>query len=322
MNNYGYASAPSNIALIKYWGKTQEKLPINPTISMTLGDLRSETRVSISKDVANHFFFNGIEFEINEKMQNFLQEIFNFFKFNNKILIETQNNFPSDCGIASSASGYAALSAALITLFEKNLESKEYLSEKIKFFASKGSGSAARSSILDNIKFLKLENGKISKIHHHESLENLYDFVICIDKSKKMIPSSIGHMHANKSIFQNIRQAYINEKICDLQNAISCGDFEKIQSISEQDTILMHSIVADSLTTNYLSTASSYIISELIQNRNKRMILWTADAGPNIHIIFNNKEMQFITSFLKYIKDFVSFDVFVNKSYDGIKLIL
>ena len=116
-NKSGFTSwiSPSNIALVKYWGKKENQIPINPSISFTLKNCNSKTKVSYSqsnKGFNYEFFFHG------EKMKSFNKKIDTFFKriiqhcpsLNHLSLkIESENTFPHSSGIASSASAFSSL---------------------------------------------------------------------------------------------------------------------------------------------------------------------------------------------------------------------
>lgn len=319
MNYFGFASAPSNIALMKYWGKNHYGMPMNPSLSMTLGDLRSFTKVSISDRKTHELYINNTEFKIDQKLDNFLSKILNYFKCNNKLKIESVNNFPISVGIASSASGYAALTTAIFNFFAKVDTLTEENLKMMQVFACNGSKSSVRSIVNDSQKFVKFENNKITTVPVHEIFSGFWDFVICIDKKVKEISSSDGHSMACKSIFNAIRVEYANNNIQLLCESLKCGDFEKVQSLVENDTLLMHAAVAENFGgAMYLTQGSKVIISELIKNRGKHRVIWTCDAGANVHLLFHEEEFNFIDSFLAYIKDFVAFDLFTNKSFKGI----
>lgn len=320
-NFYGYASAPSNIALLKYWGKNSDGMPLNPSISMTLGDLRSFTKVVPNKIGVHEFFLNGIELEIDEKLSGFIKRILSFFRCNNTFTIESINNFPTSAGIASSASGYAALAAAFVNFFTKAITLTPDHLNFLKTFCKFGSKSSLRSLSDNSAKFIELKDGKTNEIKCHESLKDLTDFVLCIDKSQKKISSSDGHKYAGKSIFNNIRVEYANHNAEILKNAIQDGDFNTVQNITEADAILMHASVAETFNGyTYLSHATETIIIELLKNRSTHKIMWTCDAGANVHLLFPKDEISFVDSFLIHLKDYISFEIFSNKTSTGIKL--
>ena len=233
--------------------------------------------------------------------------------------IESINNFPISSGIASSASGYAAMTAAIVNFFTKTEDLSEENLKMMRVFASHGSKSSVRSIVNDSQKFVKFENNKITTLKIHKIFEDLWDFIICIDKNPKKIPSSKGHSAVGKSIFNTIRVEYANHNIQLLGESLENGDFFKVQSLVENDTLLMHASVAETFAgETYLTNGSKMIISERVKNRGNHMVFWTCDAGANVHLLFHETEFNFIDSFLAYIKDFTAFDLFTSKSAKGI----
>jgi diphosphomevalonate decarboxylase len=106
-------SAPSNIAFVKYWGKTGRQYPLNASLSMTLNQARTETSIEVLDDTTI-----GVDFQLaGEEDTSFAKRIHTFivsildiypeFK-NKKFIIKSENTFPHSAGIASSASAYAA----------------------------------------------------------------------------------------------------------------------------------------------------------------------------------------------------------------------
>jgi len=158
-------SAPSNIALVKYWGKKEHQIPQNPSISFTLNNCKTTTTINFSKKENER----GFSFEVylgGERKDNFKPKIETFFKRievylpflkNYHFKIETSNTFPHSSGIASSASGMSALALCLMSVekllieFDVTLSAAErsfdekYFNQKASFLARLGSGSACRS---------------------------------------------------------------------------------------------------------------------------------------------------------------------------------
>src|SRR5688572_24541882 len=148
-------SAPSNIALVKYWGKKENQIPANPSISFTLHNCKTITKLGFEKqentgDFSFDFFFEGKPKEdFRPKIQKFFQRIEAYLPFlkDYHFVIDTQNTFPHSSGIASSASGMAAMAMNLMSL-ERQLNpamADDYFYSKASFLARLGSGSACRS---------------------------------------------------------------------------------------------------------------------------------------------------------------------------------
>lgn len=144
-------SAPVNIAVIKYWGKRDEVaiLPTNSSLSVTLEDLKSFTTIAVSEEETDSIWLNGNKEFVNKRVAGVLQaarmkrmemEMENEMLeriANKKLKIASRNNFPTAAGLASSASGYAALAFALATFYEL-----DYTRQELSRIARMGSGSA------------------------------------------------------------------------------------------------------------------------------------------------------------------------------------
>ena len=138
-------SAPSNIALVKYWGKKDNQIPANPSVSFTLNNCKTITNLAFAKKETNKEFSFDLLFEgkakedFKPKIQKFLERIEIYLPFlkDYHFTIDTENTFPHSSGIASSASGMAALAMNLMSL-EKALNPKMtdvYFYQKASFLA-------------------------------------------------------------------------------------------------------------------------------------------------------------------------------------------
>ena len=161
--------APSNIALVKYWGKHDVQIPANPSISFTLSNCFTETTLEFKKKfapteasisskgyvaISKHFkidiYLDGQRKpEFRKKINEFIIRIAKLVSFlsDYDLVIKTYNSFPHSSGIASSASGMAALALCIMSM-EKALNpsiTDELFYKKASFLARLGSGSAARS---------------------------------------------------------------------------------------------------------------------------------------------------------------------------------
>lgn len=285
-NKSGCASAPANIALIKYWGKTYDRLqsPLNSNISLTLSELRSYTRVHISKENEHKNTFTS------PKLESFLERINPYNDTN--IVFESANNFPTGCGIASSASGLCALVGAVGEL----LDVKKILGHDARYWYENwsrlGSGSACRSLYKG---FVSWETD--NKITQHETKMDLVDIVVVFDPFKKEIASSLGHDSVNTSLFQKFRlpntvtQTY--PRVC---LGIKEGRVQDIVDDVEMDSMMIHAIMQTASDKNdgYLNEKSMSFIEKFITFRNNHELnaMFTFDAGPNPHIIIERKHLK------------------------------
>ncbi|HUH25995.1 MAG TPA: hypothetical protein VLY87_05175, partial [Flavobacterium sp.] len=197
-------SAPSNIALVKYWGKKENQIPANPSLSFTLNNCKTITTLQYKpkseKGISFDLLFEGKPKEsFRPKIQKYFERIQDLCPYilDYHFTIDTQNTFPHSSGIASSASGMAALSANIIAL-EKLVnpnKSEEYYEQKASVLARLGSGSACRS-----IKGNMVVWGETKSIENssdlfgvpfsdevNEIFEHYQDSILLVDKGEKQV---------------------------------------------------------------------------------------------------------------------------------------
>src|SRR5690606_16735873 len=203
-------STPSNIALVKYWGKKENQIPANPSLSFTLNNCKTVTTLQYEpkteKNISFDLLFEGQPKEsFRPKIQKYFERIQDLCPYilDYHFTIDTKNTFPHSSGIASSASGMAALSANIIAL-EKVVnpnETEDYYLQKASMLARLGSGSACRS-IKGNI----IVWGETESIENSSDLfgvefpyevnavfNNYQDTILLVDKGEKQVSSTVGH---------------------------------------------------------------------------------------------------------------------------------
>lgn len=326
----GFGSAPSNIAFVKYWGKslTHYQEPDNPSISFTLENFRSTTKVTVlgrffpenesPNFVPPHEFYLTDSNESTEKQKNtsdvsgklnhFLNQILFPYATDIGLKIESHNNFPTACGLASSASGMAALCMAVANLL--NLEqhfSKSELHYWLAQWARIGSGSAARSVCLEkNSKFVSWEDGSIIKnIPYHLNWNKLKHCVFVLDTEKKTTSSSDGHLVAHTSPLHSIRINHVITHFKKFKTAIKNFDFDFVAEFTENDAFAMHAVMQTSTPpARYLTQEVANVIAKFIQFRHKEKLkaFWTLDAGPNIHFLYLSHHRKKILKFQRSLK--------------------
>src|SRR3970282_496762 len=196
-------SAPSNIALVKYWGKKENQIPANPSVSFTLNNCKTITKLAFGKKDKQDAFSFDLLFEgkpkedFKPKIQKFLERVEVYLPFlkDYHFTIDTENTFPHSSGIASSASGMAALAMNFMSL-EKALNpsmTEEYFFQKASFLARLGSGSACRSvkgSVVvwgsqKNIEGSSDLFGVECPNAIHDIFKNYQDTILLVDKGAK-----------------------------------------------------------------------------------------------------------------------------------------
>ena len=200
------AIAPSNIAFTKYWGKKDEilRLPIHGSISMTLSNLLTSTTVEFSKEFKkDEVIINGeVEEGETSRVINHLDRIRKLAGINLFAKVISNNNFPTGTGLASSASGFAALTLAASKAAGLNLSEKE-----LSILARQGSGSACRSIPSGFVEWL---DGNTSETSYAVQIfpPNYWaiaDVVVILSQGKKEVSSTLGQQSAFSSPFMKVR---------------------------------------------------------------------------------------------------------------------
>ena len=312
--------APSNIALVKYWGKYGAQLPKNPSISFTLSNCKTTTEVIFSPsdnkvDPTFEFYFNKKERpDFHPKINQFFEHILPYLPGlrNYHLKISSSNSFPHSSGIASSASAMAALALCVVDFekqFHEELTEKDFF-KKASFLARMGSGSAARSikgplSIWGKSPAFH-DSSDLYAISFESSLHPVFkkycDTVLIVDRSKKKVSSSIGHKLMNRHPFAEKRfdQAHHNCKL--LKSVLKNGDIEKFFEITESEALTLHAMMMTSNPSYILMQPQTLnIINNIREYRaqTKIPISFTLDAGANVHILYPQSERGKVISFIK-----------------------
>lgn len=347
----GYATAPSNIALLKYWGKVpeREQIPVNSSLSYTLGGFRSFTKVTalgrffpqeqeVITSCSNKLYLNHelSENKIPDKMNRLIKSILNPYAPEISLQIESYNNFPTACGIASSASGYAALVAAIADLLQLQRHfTKTDLAFWLTEWARLGSGSATRSAIeCHEESFVKWEATATkntedfpttSNLKFHPKWRQLNHCVFILDQNEKKTSSSDGHKYAESSPLQCIRVAGIPVRMKMMEKALLEFDFETIQFLAEEDAYSMHAVMqTGEPKACYLNEGVAKAIALFVKLRNQHEIkaFWTLDAGPNIHILYMPESLTMLQEFHEKIEKLLNqkINIIVNHLKEGLLL--
>lgn len=298
MNSISY-QAPSNIALVKYWGKQGNQLPLNPSISFTLSACRTETKMALSEKIESgmdvELYFEGKRNEVFErKIIAFFQKLEGDFPFlrEHKMVIHSSNTFPHSSGIASSASSMAALAMCLC-----GIEGGEVDLKKASYIARLGSGSACRSVYPQIAVWGK--NNTISNssdeyaIPYAEEMDEVFhsfcDTILIASSGEKSVSSRAGHALMDTNRFAKQRFAQANENLIDLIGAMREGDIERFGEIVEEEALTLHALMMTSSPSFILmKPATLLMIDEIRKFREdtKHPVYFTLDAGPNIHLLY------------------------------------
>lgn len=296
-------SAPSNIALIKYMGKLdhQKNRPTNSSLSWTLNNLRSYVRLIPTEggqDLWRPLRAEGLyEAKLGESGQRrylaHLQNIKALFNRKENYIVESANDFPSDCGLASSASSFAALTIAAVELFESLGSGRSPLSltEKAQLSAQ-GSGSSCRSFFgpwtiwyPDGVRPLEF------------SMEQLLHQCVVIDKNPKKVSSSEAHKRVATSKTFVGRPERAEKRLSNLILALKQNDWPQIYKISWDEFIDMHELFENCEPSfSYMTDSSREILRKLenLWNETGDGPVVTMDAGPNIHLLYRADQAELV----------------------------
>ena len=311
--------SPSNIALVKYWGKHGKQLPQNPSISFTLSECCTETFVQYEK--AEHFgfqfFFEGKENPaFGAKIEKFLLDYQVFFPFINQLnlKVESRNTFPHSSGIASSASSMSAFVMCLLDLERSLSLSKgrpiELDLQKASYFARLASGSAARSVFPKMALWGATDCYEGSFDEYAVSLENdinpifktYRDSILIVSGETKPVSSRAGHGLMNGNPYAPARYAKANENIKNLLTALKSGDLDTFINITESEALQLHALMMCSNPSFILMKPNTLRIIEEVRNfRNETKIplCFTLDAGPNVHLLYPENEADKVDEFIR-----------------------
>ena len=312
--------SPSNIALIKYWGKKKDQIPENPSISFTLNNCKTITTLTYSrkKDTSNFEFDVYLD---DEKKDDFKPKIETFFNRVEAYLpflktyyfkIETSNTFPHSSGIASSASGMSALALCLMSVEKKLIPdmSQECFNFKASFLARLGSGSACRSIEGDLILWGKtnsvIGSSDLFAIKYpykvHDNFKNYQDTILLVDKGEKQVSSTVGHNLMHNHPFANQRFKQAHDNLDKLKSILETGNLDDFLTLVESEALTLHAMMMTSTPYFILMKPNTLKIINKIwefRNRTKKHIGFTLDAGANVHILYPKHEANQILEFIK-----------------------
>lgn len=279
MSQVTTAVAHPNIALVKYWGKVPDadNIPASPSLSITLDTLRTHTRIETS--AADRIILNGKPVA-DPKITNFLARLRQDRNVP-PLTIDTDNNFPTGAGLASSASGFAALITAINTHCQLGLSS-----EGCSTWARRGSGSAARS----------LCGGFSTLTEPHWHAQGLLDsaawplrVVIAITDSARKSVSSTAGMEGSRltSPFYAAWLVSTHMAFENAQQAVLTQDFDTLATIAQASALNMHAVMLSSEPPLMYWNAGTMAAIQCVTSLREQgvPVFFTIDAGPQIKAV-------------------------------------
>jgi diphosphomevalonate decarboxylase len=306
------AQAHPNIALVKYWGNRDHvlRLPSNPSLSMNLAGLITTTTVEFDPALKQDLLILGGR-EIGgkgfERVSRFLDQVRKICR-NTSVreahpstalrsaqdaghdcahlfaCVESRNNFPAGAGLASSASGFAALALAASAAAGLHLNEAE-----LSRLARLGSGSACRSVPGGFVEWAVGTDDRSSYAYSIAPADHwdLRDVVALIDVEHKAVGSTEGHAVADTSPLQAARVATASDRLALVRAAVLARDFASLANVVELDSLMMHAVmITSSPILMYWQPATVAVMHAVRQWRaNGLAACTTIDAGPNVHVI-------------------------------------
>lgn len=308
---------PSNIALVKYWGKRDFQKPMNPSLSFVLQQAYTETSIELHREGGSkvEYYFDGKFSPFGERIEKYLDYISSKLPWISKynFTIRSTNSFPHSAGIASSASSFGALALCIaeidFSFSGREIESADFWKEASEL-ARMGSGSACRSvfpgfSIWGQTQLFESSSDDFAiRLTDGISLvfQGLRDAILLVDSGKKEVSSSAGHQLMEKHIYQRSRIAQAYENVNELYLALLTGDLNKFMQIVENEALSLHAMMMTSNPSYVLLKPNSLeVINRIRRFREKARIpvCFTIDAGPNIHLLYFQENELDVKAFIE-----------------------
>lgn len=304
-------TSPANIAFVKYWGRRDDNLilPLNSSVSMNMSGCTTTTSCEWGEweEDSIKIKFKGKELveasgTAREKALKVVERVREKLGTKNRVRIKSENNFPEATGIASSASGFSALTKALYESYGASLSEKEMTIET----RLSGSGSACRS-IPDG--FVVWDKGakddgsdsyaySIAPADHWD----LIDLVCVVDVGNKKVSSGEGHVRP-KNEYMQARLKNIENRVSETIEAIKARDLEKLGVVTEIEAMSLHTVCMMSEPPIFYLNGATFEVMTIIRELREQgvMAFYTMDAGANVHIITEKKYLAELKSALSTI---------------------
>ncbi len=340
-------SCPSNIALVKYWGKKEggKQLPANPSISWSLSDLCATTEVEILPKSSERLIFtfdHAPKPAFEPKLLQFLDLVTPVCPWLNQVTLKVNstNNFPHGTGIASSAAGLGALATCLVAL-ESGMGKQATVGveaggnagdgttlhrpmdwKKVSYMARLGSGSACRSmyglpAVWGESLAVKGSSDQYAvelDFAIHPNLQGWEDCVLIVDAGEKSVSSTAGHALLKNHPYAEARFAQASENLTSIVEVFGNGDVKRFIEIVESEALQLHAMMQTSVPYYLLMRPNTLALIEKIwqyRESTGQAICFTLDAGANVHLLFDAKNKLDIMNFVET----VLFNYCDNKRY-------
>jgi len=283
------ARAFPNIALIKYWGNRDHtlRLPASSSLSMNMDGLHTTTTVAFDTSQSDDaVVLDGVEQSgaAKDRVVRLIDRVRSMAGIDARAQVESRNNFPAGAGLASSASGFAALAVASAAAAGLHLDEAS-----LSRLARLGSGSAARSVPGGYVEWQAGVDDASSFAFSIAPPEHwdLRDAIAIVDATHKSVGSTQGHALADTSPLHAARVATIPDRLRRVKEALLARDFVTMAPLVEADALAMHAVMMTSEPPLlYWQPATMTIMHAVRTWREEGMpVCFTIDAGANVHCL-------------------------------------
>lgn len=296
----GKARAHTNIALIKYWGKADEALilPMNNSLSLTLDAFYTETTVEFSSERPKDLFLldgKTQDEKATVKISKFLDLFREKAQTDLRAIVTSENFVPTAAGLASSASGLAALAGACQQALDLDLSPSD-----LSRLARRGSGSACRSIFGGFVEWEKGHDDQTSvalPISANQWENELAMIFILINDQQKDVSSRDGMRRTvATSSFYPGWLASVPSDLAAAKAAIAANDFEALGTVAEANGLKMHATTLAAVPPfTYWSPDSLKAMNAVRRIRQTgTSCYFTMDAGPNVKVLCKKADVPAI----------------------------
>jgi diphosphomevalonate decarboxylase len=313
--------SPSNLAIVKYWGKYGRQLPRNASISLTLNNAYSETSLEYEEkkdkgQISLDFFFEGKANEaFGKRILKFLNSVADELPFLKEyhLTIHSHNSFPHSAGIASSASSMSALALCLCQMERElsyTLPAEEIFYRRASYFSRLASGSACRSVYpyaaswgkTGHIEGSSDEFATPCAAHLHDVFKTFHDDILIISQDEKSVSSSAGHELMEGNPFAPLRYELAERNLGQLMGAFKAGDLETFGTIAEEEALMLHALMMTSHPSYILMEGGTVEAIKRVRNwrlESKLPLYFSLDAGPNLHLLYPDAIASEVKAFIE-----------------------
>lgn len=307
--------SPSNIALVKYWGKYGRQLPKNPSISFTLSEAHTKTYIDFEYDnnqqgLELDFLFEGApQASFKEKLVKYCNSIIDELSLlkHLNLKVSSTNSFPHSSGIASSASGMSAFVLCLLEI-EKIIKNHDQLDyQRASHLSRLASGSASRSVygglvVWGDSEYIIGSSNEFAlplKKEVHPDFKSFHDDILIISAEEKSVSSRAGHALMNDNPYASSRYAQANQHLKEIVIAMEKGDMDTFGSIVEKEALTLHALMMASQPPYMLiqpNTINAINAIWAFRKSTNVPVYFTLDAGPNIHLLYPSRFSENVKS--------------------------